>query len=468
MDLRYKRLGKNTLLVFLGKIGSGLIGVILLPFLTRLLSTSEFGSAELINTYSTILLSVLSCCLADAIFIFPKTSSFIGKKQYFTSGICFAILIFFIAIIISFFIRGGNGFFFSNDLLIVGLSFAMFLQSYTQQFTRSIDKMAVYSISGVIQTFFIAVFAFLLIPKLKASGYILSMIIANCIAAAFSLFASGANKFISFKAFNNKKLKSLLIYGIPLIPNSIMWWLVDGMNKPIMKSVLGLSSIGIYAVANKFPSVLNVITAAFSNAFGISVAEEYGREDFNVFFNKIFKFIFSILLLFSFIMAVFSKEIIIIFSSKSFIEAWRILPVLLLGVIFSNAAGLLGGIFMARKQSKYFFYSSLWGAVSSALCTYIFVKQWGVMGAAWATVVSFVIMFLSRLYYVWKDVNMFNTKYYVFSILLYVLTIFVLLNISGYLKILIIFILLLFLILMNKQLLIYLKNLIRGFNNAKQ
>ena len=43
MQDRYKRLGKNTILVFMGKAGSSLVGLLMLPFYTHWLSTDEYG-----------------------------------------------------------------------------------------------------------------------------------------------------------------------------------------------------------------------------------------------------------------------------------------------------------------------------------------------------------------------------------------------------------------------------------------
>lgn len=45
---------------------------------------------------------------------------------------------------------------------------------------------------------------------------------------------------------------------MPLVPNNIMWWLVSALNRPVMEIYLGMEAIGLFAVANKFPSVFPV------------------------------------------------------------------------------------------------------------------------------------------------------------------------------------------------------------------
>ena len=67
---KYKRLGKNTLLVFIGNAGSKLIGLVMLPFYTSWLSVEDYGVTDIINVYVSFLVSIVSCCIAKAIFLF--------------------------------------------------------------------------------------------------------------------------------------------------------------------------------------------------------------------------------------------------------------------------------------------------------------------------------------------------------------------------------------------------------------
>lgn len=435
MDNKYKSLGKNTILVFIGKFGSGIITFLMLPLYTNWLSPEAYGLAELVNTYANILFSIATCCMADAIFIFPKTSDNLGKSKYYSSGL-FVALIGIVLIIIGALVVSHESFIYlgticNNSIQIVILSVSLFLQNYTQQFTRSIDKMKVYSICGIIQTFFVALFAFLLVPRWGGDGYIYSFVFANVLAAIYTVWASKSYIYLSVKYIDRTYSTDLLKYGIPLIPNSVMWWLVDGINKPIMEVKLGLGAIGIYTVASKFPSVLNVVTGAFSNAWGISVSEEYGKEDFNLYFNRVFKFIFFILMLFSLMLSMMSEIIISVFVSPDYTGVSLLLPILLLSVILSNASGLFGGIFMARKQSKYFFYSSIIGAVTSLGSIVLFIKFWNISGVAWSSVLSFLAIAISRAYFVWKDINKLEINYYIKSIVFYLAFLLIIDNIEG-------------------------------------
>lgn len=97
---KYKRLGKNTLLVFIGNAGSKLIGLVMLPFYTSWLSVEDYGVTDIINVYVSFLVSIVSCCIAESIFIFPKGQKVEKQKQYFSSGIVFVLQAFFCLLLI--------------------------------------------------------------------------------------------------------------------------------------------------------------------------------------------------------------------------------------------------------------------------------------------------------------------------------------------------------------------------------
>ena len=303
---------------------------------------------------------------------------------------------------------------------LYGFAISEYFQRYIQQFCRSIDKMRVYAISGVVLTITLALLALLLLPKYGLVGYLWSIVGANIFAGVYTLLASGTWKFISLNGFSKNHLIILLTYGIPLIPNGLMWWLVNGINRPIMEHELGLGSIGIYAVAEKFPSILNMLFVIFSNAWSISMLEEFQKPDFNSFFNKTVKVLFFITIIGGCVITIFSKVLIRVFAAPEYFESWRYVPLLTLSIILQCLSGLIGGVFMAEKKSKYFFYSSIWGAAMSILFTWPLTRLFGIAGVAIAVALSFLCMIIVRLNYAWKYISLFDIKYFVTILFFYI------------------------------------------------
>lgn len=456
---RYTRLGKNTLLVFIGNAGSKAISLLMLPFYTRWLSVEDYGTTDIITVYTLLLMGLVTACISDAIFIFPKGQTQERQKSYFSSGMAFAILV---LILTAFLFKVAHFIFTYNKVTntftenlwsIYGLLGAMFLQSYVQQFVRSIDKMKVYSITGIVATACTALYSFLFIPAWGVIGFVAAMILAYLSAALYSFLASGAYKYLALKSVAKAPCIEMLTYSIPLIPNDIMWWLVTALNRPLMESYLGMHSVGIYAVASKLPGILSMMFTIFTTSWQISVLEEFGKEGYNDFFNKTFRLLMAGLMFLFFGITICSKLIISIFAAEQFFDAWRYVPVLTLGVVFSCISGFAGSNFSATRESKYFFYSSVWGAVAAIGINFLLIPYMGMMGAAISSLLSYVIISISRIAYGWKYVKIQNLVRHLLMLTFGILLIFVFLNIeTESLKYLLITVLVVLLIAVNYDL----------------
>ena len=80
---KYSRLGKNSLLILIGSIGSKLIAILMLPFYTTWLSVEKYGDVDLVSTYASLMLGIVSLCMTDAIFRFPQGKSVDEQKKHF-------------------------------------------------------------------------------------------------------------------------------------------------------------------------------------------------------------------------------------------------------------------------------------------------------------------------------------------------------------------------------------------------
>lgn len=416
---RYSRLGKNVALVFMGNAGAKLIGLFMLPFYTSWLTVEDYGTTDIINVYVSFLLGIISCCIADSIFIFPKGQSKKRQKEYFSSGFFFLLSMMFFTGIIFYFIyiyskvNSITNSFTTNIWLIYGILCSSMFQNMFQQFTRSLDKMMIYSLTGVMLTFFTAFFSFLLIPKFGVLGFVLASVFSNFSTIVFSFLASKSYNFLSFFSVNKCCCIEMLRYSIPLVPNVLMWWFIGALNRPLMEKYMGLHAIGIYAVANKFPSLLTMITGIFGISWQISVLEEYGKNDFEQFYNRIFKYM-SLLLVFIFaFITLFSELFVYLFADEDYKEAWHYIPLLTLSVLFANISGLGSNIFSAVRKSKYYFYTSVWGAITALIFNFILIPIWGIGGACVSVVFSFAAMSISRFIYSWQYAKINNIKSYI-------------------------------------------------------
>lgn len=418
MDLKYIQLFKNSFIILAGNAGSRILSLIMLPFYTKWLTSSDYGVTDIINVYSTFLLSIVTYCLAEAIFVFPKNKSKEIQKKYFSSALSFSLVsiiicgIVFYLLSIYFNINKTNNSFANNIWYIYAMTISSFLQQYIQQFVCSINKIKIFSLTGLILSLSTIGLSVILIPKFGIIGYLSSIIISNIVASLFSLVTSKSYNYFSISHINISSAKEMLKYSIPLIPNSIMWWLVSSINRPIMEAYIGLSAIGIFSVANKFPSIITMLFQIFSTSWQISVFEEFNKPDYKLFFNKILKVVSLLLIAISITLTIFSELIIKIFTNQEFIESAKYMPIIALSVVFSCISSFIGSNFSVAKESKYFLYSSIWGGCTSLISNTILIPLWGLWGASISFLFSFIIMTFIRIYYSRKYVQISDFNFY--------------------------------------------------------
>lgn len=454
---KYSRLGKNTMLVFIGNIGSKLLSFLMLPVYTAWFSQGDYGTIDLITVCISLLSIFATCSIADSIFRFPKDCSFEDQKKYFTSGLSVVLFGLIITALVFFalkqFWNTDDNVFIHYINFIWGILCVTVFQNYLQQFTRSIDKMNVYVIAGVLLTAFIVAGSFLLIPRFGIIGYLWSQIISMGLVSVYTIVHAKLYRYVSLNSFSAFRIKEMLIYSLPLIPNGTMWWILSYSNRFFLEKSAGLDAIGVLAVSNKFPTLISMVFNMFFISWQISVLEEFKKADYSTFYNKIFRLIYVLLLILTIGISICSYWLVQFMADSKFIDAWRYIPVLSLAVMLSAIASFVGTNFLATKETKYFLISSIVGAIVSIGGNIIFIPVGGLMAAAYVVVLSNMAMLLVRVFYSWKYTPINNLSMYLFSLI--IISLFILVEVSSYsfeLKIGGCFVLLLLLVLINRSL----------------
>lgn len=416
---KFEQLGKNTVLVFVGNIGSKMIAFLMLPFYTKWLSVGDYGTSDSALIYVSLLIGIVTLSISESIFIFPKDQELKKQKQYFSSGLLYSLLL---LIFTSFLLYGIRELLVEVNILksitanigyIYLLVVTLFLQTFLQQFSRSINNIKVYAISGVVLTVLATILSLVLIPKYGLDGFFIAQILSFLLSAVYTLMHSKAYKYFSLQELNFEKYREMAKYSVPLIPNAIMWWLVGSLNRPIMEEYLGMHAIGLFAVAYKFPSLINVLFSVFMVSWQISVIEEYKKAGYEKFYNQILKLVFTLLSFCVIILSVVGKPLTGFIADVKFYDSWKYIPILSLSALFSSIAGFVGCNFAAIRESKFYFYSSIWGAIMAIVFNLVLIPIWGLYGAVTAIVISHFVMALSRIKYSWKIVRITNVYFYI-------------------------------------------------------
>lgn len=394
----YKKLLKNSGVFAIANLGSKLISIILVPYYTYVLSTAEYGTIDIITTNVSLILPLITLNIFDATLRFSVKSKY-NNKDIFSSSIIVIIL--------------GNlifllGYPFLNRIVLLkNIAYLFYIIIFIQsincviaQFARGIGKVKEFAANGVINTFVLVISNIILLSKFKLGikGYLISIILAYSISTIYLIISVRIWRFYSPKKINSKLIKEMTIYSIPLIPNSLMWWVMNASDRYAITMFLGIAANGIYAVAYKIPTVLNLLYSIFSQAWQLSAIEEGDSENKSEFYTNVFKILSIVMLLGTSFIIMIVRPVIEIVLSTEYKDSWKYVPFLLLAVVFTSFSSFLGTNYIAMKETKGVFKTSLVGAILNIILNLILIPLIGINGAAIATMISFAIVWIIRIY----------------------------------------------------------------------
>ena len=86
-------------------------------------------------------------------------------------------------------------------------------------------------------------------------------------------------------AFQKVQLKQALKYAIPLIPNSISWWIINVSDRTMITIIMNSSFNGIYSVANRFATAFVSLYTVFNLSWTESASLNINDKDKDKFFT---------------------------------------------------------------------------------------------------------------------------------------------------------------------------------------
>ncbi|MBQ6220387.1 MAG: polysaccharide biosynthesis C-terminal domain-containing protein, partial [Methanosphaera sp.] len=185
-------------------------------------------------------------------------------------------------------------------------------------------------------------------------------------------------------------------YSIPLIPDSVSWWIVNASDRTIISLILNVAENGIYAVANKFSSiytgVFNVFSLSWNESLSVHINDEDAEQYINNVYGYVFRFFFSISMLIVCAMPIIGG----IFITNDYNEAYLHIPILMFAAFINVLSTYISAIYFAKKKTKQIAKTSLIGALINIIINISLIKEIGLFAASISTLLSYLILFIYR------------------------------------------------------------------------
>ena len=399
-----KTLGKESLVYGFGHVISRLITFLLLPIYTHAFSTKEYGIISLAYAFMGFALVVYKYGMDTALMKFSVQSEHSDRKSYISSiymmqfftSLIFSLFLFLIRNSISEPIIGIN-----DGSLISLIAVVIFLDnlwSHHLLILRSENK----SISFILLNLLNVIITMLLnvIFVVKWGYGIIGVLYANLIASAavFILSLPIILKRFSILGINPEILKDVIKFGIPFLPAGLLTMVMELSNRYILDIMKGVESVGLFSAGYKLGVFALVLVMGFNMGWTPYFLKRIKEGDSKKDFSIITTLFLGLLGLVVFTTSIWISDLIRLSINGGYVigkEFWgaeKVVPVVLFGYFFFGTYVIqLPGIYANNITNWVPIFRAI-GAISNVSLNIVFVPKYGVIGSAWATVISFFIM----------------------------------------------------------------------------
>ena len=397
---KYKKLASNTIIFAIGTFSSKILSFLLMPFVTRMMTTSDYGSADLIQQTVNVLIPIVTLQVNSAALRFALDKAK-RKSDVLTVGIRTTMIGFIVFLLFAYPISLIKINDFSLGEYIVLIYVFVLVSGFRQlcqQFVRGSGKVKLFAIDGIIATATTLLFTFLFLAVFKwgVVGYILAIVASDACSIIFYTFTAKLYRYVRPQLFEKGITGQMLKYCVPLIPTVILWWIINVSDRYMITYFVDSSANGLYTAASKIPNFVILFSQIFIDAWQLSAVDEYGDRKRARFFSKVFRVYSGGVFAVASALILFCQLFTKILVAPSYYESWRYVPILIIATTYSCIVNFLASVYMAEKKSFMALLTALSGAVTNIVLNILLIPKFGANGAAIATVCAFLVVFITR------------------------------------------------------------------------
>ena len=292
---KYQKLASNTIILAIGQFGSKLLVYFMLKYYTSMLGADGFGDVNNIINASSLLISVVTLSINEGVLRFALDRSNNGK-HVLSIGLNTAIiglLLFAAAVPLIGFIDMLAEYRWLIYMYVATGS----IKGICAIYVRARGHVKLFAADGIITTITVILLnlLFLGVFNLGVVGYVLSVSLGDFCSIIF--LSLTAKLYKQYRPLGNDQVlaKSMIRYSIPLMPTTIMWWIINVSDTFMVTAFFGSAANGVYSFAFKFPNLAAIVVGIFSQAWHMSAITERNSRKISQFYSNVFSMIETVM-----------------------------------------------------------------------------------------------------------------------------------------------------------------------------
>lgn len=392
---------KDTFITFITRVLGSTLGIVISIIIARTLGPKGKGIYSLSILFPSLLVTLTNFGITAA------TIFNIGKKKYssikiFGNNIIFTIFISTFAILVGLMIifLGGSKLFagVERGYLILSLfliPFTLFF-NFISHILLGLQKIKKYNIIEFLQTFsfFILIVILLIRSRLNIKAIIVAYILSFVLAGiSLFFFTIKETKGITLK-FDKEYFKNAFSFGVKIHLASIFSFLHYRIDMWLVNFFLNPIATGLYSVAVGLAEGILLFSQAVATVHFPKVASEENQKSLKEFTPRVCRNVLFITLLLITVLYISASRLIILFYSQKFLNSIYPFRVLLIGLLTITGWRILANDLTARGKPLLNTYITGISVALNIILNIILIPQLGIVGAAWASTVSYTFMFM--------------------------------------------------------------------------
>ena len=400
-----KKLSKNIIIYGLSNGLKSLVPFIMLPILTSYISAEGYGLLSIIETSLLFITPFILLNFEGFVSVQFFKSSKKELKDYIGNGIFLSLGAFVITFILFFLFKDmlSSALEISPSLLLLLPVFVVLKLVPTivlvlfQVQQKSLSYFAFSLTQTIIDFALSALFIMVLLKGYEGrlEGIYGAFFIFSIVGALF-LYKM---EYLSF-SISKQKIKSILDFGIPLIPHAIGGTIIALSDRYFISYYEGYAQTGFYTAAYQIGAIMLLFSRSVNQAWTPMLFEQIKRKNYTQInrFTTLLLFVFSTVGIAIYLLSDILFKYLV---NPSYYSAKAYFPLLLLGFVLQSFYFLYSGFIFYAKRTKSLAIITFSGAIINLSLNYILIQQMGVMGVAYATVITWGV-FLTATFLIYK------------------------------------------------------------------
>ena len=400
MSVKY--LGKESLIYGVGHVAARGVTFLLLPIYTNLFSLSDYGIISLVYTFLGFMNVILHYGLDASLLKHYVPADIEERKSILTNAYASFLLttiIFFLLLV--FFRSDVSGLLFGNSLpsitlMVAGILFFDVLWSMHVLLLRAEGKPVFYTVVSFINVLLTLGLniLFVIYLKLGISGVLISnLITSGCI---FFITLPIIIKRISITTLSVNQWKRMMKFGFPFLPAGIFSMILELSDRYILLYLTNIETVGLYSAGYKLGMLMMLVVMGFNMAWQPYFLKKEKNE--REYVANVTTYVLSVLVFLWILILIWTDALVKLqfgeftFFGGQYWASTQIVSMIALAYIFHALFLLqLPGVYLLERSGLIAWIRGL-GAVSNIILNLLFIPEYGIVGAACATCISFILM----------------------------------------------------------------------------